>query len=71
MSEHEPDLIYEKFDHYAVLTMNRPHRLNALGGDLRRLMREAVDDLESDPNMRAAILTGRVGRSRPVRTSRR
>ena len=53
-----PDLIYEKFDHYAVLTMNRPHRLNALGGDLRRLMREAVDDFESDTNMRAAILTG-------------
>ena len=53
-----PDLIYEKFDHYAVLTMNRPHRLNALGGDLRRLMREAVDDLESDPEMRVGILTG-------------
>ena len=54
----QPDLIYEKFGHYAVLTMNRPHRLNALGGDLRRLMREAVDDLESDPDMRVGILTG-------------
>ncbi|MDE2746950.1 MAG: enoyl-CoA hydratase/isomerase family protein [Chloroflexota bacterium] len=53
-----PDLIYEKFDHYAVLTMNRPHRLNALGGDLRRLTREAVADLEADPNMRVGILTG-------------
>jgi enoyl-CoA hydratase/carnithine racemase len=53
-----PDLIYEKFDHYAVLTMNRPHRLNALGRDLRRLTIEAVEDLESDPNIRAAILTG-------------
>ncbi len=53
-----PDLIYEKFDHYAVLTMNRPERLNALGGDLRRLMVEAVEDLESDPDMRVGILTG-------------
>ncbi len=53
-----PDLIYEKFDHYAILTMNRPHRLNALGGDLRRLTKQAVDDLEADPNMRAAIVTG-------------
>lgn len=53
-----PDLIYEKFDHYAILTMNRPHRLNALGRDLRRLTIEAVEDLENDPNIRAAILTG-------------
>ena len=57
-AQDQPDLIYEKFDHYAVLTMNRPHRLNALGGDLRRLMQEAVDDLESDPEMRVGILTG-------------
>ena len=53
-----PDLIYEKFDHYAILTMNRPERLNALGGDLRRLTTEAVADFEADPEMRAGILTG-------------
>ena len=29
-----PDLLYEKFDHYAVFTMNRPERLNALGGSV-------------------------------------
>ena len=53
-----PDLIYEKFDHYAILTMNRPERLNALGGDLRRLTTEAMADFEADPEMRAGILTG-------------
>ena len=53
-----PDLIYEKFDHYAILTMNRPERLNALGGDLRRLTTEAVADFEADPAMRVGILTG-------------
>lgn len=53
-----PDLIYEKFEHYAVFTMNRPHRLNALGGDLRRLTTEAVADFERDPEMRVGILTG-------------
>jgi enoyl-CoA hydratase/carnithine racemase len=29
-----PDLIYEKREHYAVFTMNRPERLNALGGSM-------------------------------------
>ena len=29
-----PDLLYEKKDYYAIFTMNRPARLNALGGTL-------------------------------------
>ena len=53
-----PDLIYEKFEHYAILTMNRPERLNALGGDLRRLTTGAMADFEADPEMRVGILTG-------------
>jgi len=53
-----PDLLYEKFEHHAVFTMNRPQRLNALGGELRRLTVEAVADFEADPDMRVGILTG-------------
>src|SRR5688572_6228988 len=53
-----PDVIYEKRDSYAIFTLNRPERLNALGGTLRAEMEEAVDDFNADPQMRAGILTG-------------
>ena len=53
-----PDLLYEKFDGYAILTLNRPERLNALGGAIREQIKEAVADLSSDPAMRCGILTG-------------
>ncbi|MBI2855489.1 MAG: enoyl-CoA hydratase/isomerase family protein [Chloroflexi bacterium] len=59
-----PDLIYEKFPdkHYAIFTMNRPERLNAGGGDIPRLMDEAVADFSADSNMYVGIITG-VGRA--------
>ena len=53
-----PDLLYEKHDHYAIFTMNRPERLNALGGNLRKEQLEALEDFTADPNMRAGIVTG-------------
>ncbi len=53
-----PDLIYEKFDHYAVFTMNRPERLNALGGNMGPELNEALDDFTADPEMRVGIMTG-------------
>ncbi len=53
-----PDLLYDKRDGYAVFTMNRPERLNALGGTMMEELREALDDFTADPDMRAGILTG-------------
>ena len=53
-----PDLLYEKHDNYAVFTMNRPDRLNALGGQLFDDLAEAMQDFTDDPKMRAGILTG-------------
>jgi enoyl-CoA hydratase/carnithine racemase len=53
-----PDVIYEKRDFYALFTLNRPERLNALGGTLMAEMAEAVADFEDDVNMRAGIVTG-------------
>jgi crotonobetainyl-CoA hydratase len=53
-----PDALYEKRDFYAIFTLNRPERLNALGGQLRAEMEENVDDFNEDPNMRVGILTG-------------
>jgi enoyl-CoA hydratase/carnithine racemase len=53
-----PDLVYEKFENYAVFTMNRPERLNALGGRLGLEFAEALADFTADRAMRAGILTG-------------
>ena len=53
-----PDLLYEKHDHYAIFTMNRPERLNALGGTMQTELTEALKDFTADPEMRAGIVTG-------------
>ena len=53
-----PDLIYEKFQHHAVFTMNRPERLNALGGSMQGELTAALADFTADPAMRAGIVTG-------------
>jgi enoyl-CoA hydratase/carnithine racemase len=52
------DLIYEKHDGYAVFTMNRPERLNALGGTMQADLTAALADFNRDPAMRAGIITG-------------
>lgn len=38
--------------------MNRPERLNALGGNLTALRDEALEDFNADPNMHVGIVTG-------------
>ena len=55
-----PDLIYEKFPdkHYAVFTMNRPERLNALGGTMQAELQDALHDFSQDVGMTAGIVTG-------------
>ncbi len=53
-----PDLIYDKRDHYAIFTYNRPERLNALGGQLINQLTEAIEDFSNDPQMRVGIVTG-------------
>jgi enoyl-CoA hydratase/carnithine racemase len=53
-----PDLLYEKHDHYAIFTMNRPERLNALGGSMMEEMDAALADFTADPAMRCGIVTG-------------
>ena len=53
-----PELIYEKKDVFAVFTLNRPERLNALGVGLNQELEAAVEDFNADPQMRVGILTG-------------
>ncbi len=51
------DMLYEKRDKIAIFTMNRPERLNALGGTMNQDLRAALDDFVDD-NCWVGILTG-------------
>jgi enoyl-CoA hydratase/carnithine racemase len=50
-------LIVERADGYAVLTLNRPPA-NAISGQLVLELEAAVAELDSDPAVRAVVLTG-------------
>lgn len=52
------DLILERRGHVAIITLNRPDKLNALGGALRREMREVAAEVRHDDAVRAVIWTG-------------
>jgi enoyl-CoA hydratase/carnithine racemase len=51
-------LLYEVKDRIATLTLNRPDRLNALGGTLREDLYAAVMQSASDPNVGVLVITG-------------
>ena len=51
-------LLIEVNDGTAVLTLHRPEKLNALDYTLVDVLAAALDELESDPAVRAVILTG-------------
>ena len=51
-------LLHEVKDGIATLTLNRPERLNALGGTLRDDLHDAVTRSAADPEVRVIIITG-------------
>ena len=51
-------LIHEVKDGIATLTLNRPERLNALGGTLREDLHDAITRGSADPEVRVMIITG-------------
>jgi len=54
-----PDVaLYEKRGHIAIITMNRPERMNALGGGLPQRIQEHWQTVNEDDDVWAAILTG-------------
>ena len=48
---------FETRDHLAIITLNRPDARNAVNGDVAQGMEAALDAIEEDRNLRAAILT--------------
>ncbi len=52
------EIIYEKQDRIATVTMNRPDRLNAFTPRMGAEMKTAMVDADRDPSIRAIIVTG-------------
>jgi E-phenylitaconyl-CoA hydratase len=53
-----PYVLYEKQDHIAVITLNRPERMNALGRELGAELREAEAEFAADDDAWIGIYTG-------------
>jgi enoyl-CoA hydratase len=51
-------ILFEVSPPYSVITLNRPKQLNALSHDLLQEVSRALDESESDPEVRAIIITG-------------
>jgi enoyl-CoA hydratase len=60
-TQEQPHLLTERRGHVLVVTMNRPHARNALSGPMLAGMRQAWDDVDRDPEIRACVLTGAGG----------
>jgi enoyl-CoA hydratase/carnithine racemase len=60
MSEHKsPDvLLRENRGAVALLTLNRPHKLNALSNELIARMMEELNSIELDSSVRVVVITG-------------
>ena len=52
------DLLYEIREDIAVITLNRPERLNALTPAMREGILQAILAADSDPEVRVIVLTG-------------
>ncbi len=53
-----PHALIERQGHVLIVTMNRPEARNALSGEMMALMRQAWDQVDADPGIRVAVLTG-------------
>lgn len=51
-------LIYEKRENIGLLTINRPERLNAISRELTAELKQFLEGLENDEEIRVLIITG-------------
>ena len=52
------NILYERREAIAYITLNRPGKLNAINGPLLADLRDALDVAGADPDVRVAIITG-------------
>jgi enoyl-CoA hydratase/carnithine racemase len=57
------DILYEKRERKAYITLNRPEAMNALSSSVWQGLREALIDLRDDDDILVAIVTGAGGRA--------
>jgi enoyl-CoA hydratase len=57
----EPHLLLERDGHVATVTLNRPESRNALSGEMIVRMADAWVEIDEDPEIRVAIVTGAGG----------
>lgn len=57
----EPHLLVERRGHVVIATMNRPEAKNALSLEMMDLMSATWDEVNADPDVRVAVLTGAGG----------
>ncbi len=55
----EKPVLFEVQDGVAILTLNRPERRNAINQSLLVHLYDAIDEVATNPEIRAAILTGK------------
>ena len=58
MQQSDDVLLRERDGNILVATMNRPDRMNALGGGLTEALNEAWLDFRDDPDLKVMIITG-------------
>jgi enoyl-CoA hydratase len=56
-----PHLLFERREHIALVTLNRPAKRNALSSEMLVGMYDAWREIESNPDIRVAIVTGAGG----------
>lgn len=53
-----PVLLEKRDDHVAVITLNRPEKLNALNAEVRGVLHDLFDQLADDDDVRVVVLHG-------------
>jgi enoyl-CoA hydratase len=53
-----PVLLEKQADHIALITLNRPEKLNALNADVRKRLKELFAELATDDDVRAVVIHG-------------
>ena len=56
-----PEVLIEHADGLVIITINRPQQKNAVNRAVSYGVCEAIDEMERNPNLHAAILTGAGG----------
>ena len=51
-------ILVEKKNHLAILSFNRPEKLNAINVQVKREVSQALSELEADDDVRVVIMTG-------------